>query len=135
MKDEQRNYLLQAAEDLETAKMMLKKHRYRVAISRAYYAMLYTTLAILLERNRSFSSPPAVLAAFGQQFTSKGLVPKEYHQYLSDAQEKRGQADYDFISQMSAEDAKEVIGHAQQFVALGEQMLGPVNVPETEAHR
>lgn len=43
--------LLRAEEDLETAQLLLDNRRYRVCISRAYYAMFYGVQALLKSRN------------------------------------------------------------------------------------
>ena len=43
--------LTRAAEDLETAQLLLDNGRYRVCISRAYYAMFYGVQALLKSKN------------------------------------------------------------------------------------
>jgi len=125
MTDEQRGFLIKAKESLQAARLLCKEHFHDVAASRAYYAMFYTTEALLLERNLRFSKHSAVIAAFGQHFAATGLVPKEFHRYLIHANDTRNIADYQILPALTREDAEEQIEQAQKFIELGEQMLGP----------
>lgn len=118
--------------DLRSAGSLLADGSYRAAASRAYYSIFYVASALLLEQNLEFSKHSAVIAAFGQHWAGKGLVPAEYHRYFIDAEEKRGIADYDFETMVTKEDVKRVISYAEKFVALGEQILGPVTEHEDE---
>jgi uncharacterized protein (UPF0332 family) len=127
MNDEQYNMLVQAKVNVRDARDLFGNKSYRSAASRAYYAMFHVATAVLLEENLAFSKHSAVIAAFGQHVAGHGSVPREYHRFLIDAEEKRGIADYDFATKVSAEDAAEVLGYAEKFVELGERLLGPVS--------
>ncbi len=56
-----------AQSSLEAAQMLADQGYFDFAASRIYYAMFYTTEALLLHRGLSFSSHSAVLAAYGKE--------------------------------------------------------------------
>jgi uncharacterized protein (UPF0332 family) len=62
-----------AWQSLEAAELLLKDSFIDFSASRAYYAMFYSTEALLLDQNRSFSKPKAVISAFGKDFIKSGI--------------------------------------------------------------
>jgi uncharacterized protein (UPF0332 family) len=67
-----------------------------------------------------------VLAAFGLHFVKTGDIPAQYHRYLIAAFERRLKGDYDFKVEISATEADGFIKHAEEFIALAEEKLGPL---------
>ncbi len=63
MKNEIQALIEKAHASLEAAELLGQQGYYGFAASRAYYAMFYAAEALLLERNLSFSSHSAVIAA------------------------------------------------------------------------
>jgi uncharacterized protein (UPF0332 family) len=61
-------YLSRARRDLEAAESNLLHGYYAVAVTRAYYAMLYAASALLATKGISRSKHSVVLAAFGEHF-------------------------------------------------------------------
>jgi len=49
----------------------------RSIINRAYYAMFYAVLALLLREGKSYSKHSGVIGAFDTGFVRTGLLPKE----------------------------------------------------------
>jgi uncharacterized protein (UPF0332 family) len=88
------------------------------ACSRAYYSMFYAAEALLLAGGQAFSSHGAVIAAFGKQYAKTELLPRRYHQYLTEAFRVRQVADYDFYDQSSPEEALTAIERAEEFVEI-----------------
>jgi uncharacterized protein (UPF0332 family) len=62
--------LTKAKESLKAAELLFDGGFYDFSASRSYYTMFYTTEAVLLSKNLSFSKHSAVIAAFGKEFIS-----------------------------------------------------------------
>ena len=68
-------------ESLEVAEDLLDSGHYDFSASRSFY----TTEAILITNNLSFSKHKAVIAVFGKEFVKPGLIPQQLHHYIADA--------------------------------------------------
>ncbi len=118
--------LLYKAGESHRAAVLLEREGFPdFAASRAYYAMLYVAEAFLLDLNMTFSSHAAIIAAFGKEFAKTGKIDPKFHRYLIDAQDFRNQGDYGFGIGVTQEQAHELIGWAEDFIALCEQRLKP----------
>ena len=73
----------------------------------------------------SFASHSAVISAFGKEFTKKGIVPKEFHRYLIDAQDKRTQGDYSIEDdrQLDDDDVSMLIEQSKLFIQWAEKII------------
>jgi uncharacterized protein (UPF0332 family) len=74
---------------LSSAELLRTHGDFDSAVSRLYYAMFYGAEALLLMKGKTFTSHRAVVAAFGEQFIKSGILPKEMHQWLHRAFEKK----------------------------------------------
>ncbi len=102
---------------LRSARVLLQEEDYESTVSRAYYAMFFLAEALLLTKKLSFSSHKGVLSAFGEHFIKSGTFPRELSKWLKKAFEKRQVGDYEYTFAVTREEAKEIIGEAEQFVA------------------
>jgi uncharacterized protein (UPF0332 family) len=125
LKTNQERWLDKARESIRAAELLAEHGMNKIAVSRAYYSMFYVATALLLDKGLRFKSHSALIAGFGQHFAATGLMPKEYHRFLIHAFDERNVADYETEQELTAEDVKEKIGHASQFLLYAEQMLNP----------
>ena len=126
MTPEQEALLNKASNSHKAAELLATQGMHDFAVSRAYFAMLYVTEALLLTKGLSFSKHSGAIAAFGQHFAKPGLVPAEFHRRLIEAQNSRNVADYDAGAGLTAGHATEQIQHAREFLQLGTTLLaGP----------
>lgn len=95
----------------------------RSIINRAYYAMFYAVLALLLRKGKSYSKHSGVIAAFDTGFVRTGLLPKELSSNLHKLFELRQEHDYKIIYEPDPEEASEAINTAKHFVNAIEQFL------------
>jgi len=123
MKEQSRALLAKASENLAAAQDLMEGHA-EVAVSRAYYAMFYAAEAALLEEGLEFSSHGAVHGAFGERLAKSGRLDPKLHRYLLDAYRARQSADYDAPADISDEDARVVVGRAQEFIHAIKRYLG-----------
>lgn len=125
MKPETEKFIAKAQESFRASQMLFDGGIYNFAVSRAYYTMFYIAEAFLWEQELSFSSHAAVISAFGRDVAKKGLVPKEFHRYLIDAQDKRTQGDYSIEEEMelTEPEAKRLIEWSEKFIDIAVQTL------------
>ncbi|MEM3086318.1 MAG: HEPN domain-containing protein [Halobacteria archaeon] len=100
---------------LDAARLMLENGHYDFCASRAYYAMFYLAEAALLTLDLSYSKHSAVISAFGERFIKPGVFPRNLHESLRKAFEKRGIGDYE-STPFSKEDASLLLRYAREFV-------------------
>jgi uncharacterized protein (UPF0332 family) len=122
--DEQRDLLAQVKDSIGAAKVLMASGYPGFSASRSYYAMFYVAEPLLLDRNLSFSKHSAVIAAFGMHYAKTGIVPREYHRFLTESLSLRQSADYGQRESVTAEQAQEQIHRAERFLKLAEDLLG-----------
>ena len=112
-----------AREDLAAAGDVLETERPWRAATDAYYAMFHAAEALLLSLDIETSSHSATQAAFGLQFAKTARLDRKFHRYLLNAFEQRITTDYDVTVRLRAEEVKELVAQAEEFVAAAEQYL------------
>lgn len=118
MKSETQALLDKARQSLQAAKNLQEDGFLDFAASRAYYALFYTTQALLIEQGLSYSSHAAVIAAFGKTFAKTGKLGSKFHRYLLDAQDTRNIGDYSIGPGVSADQVQDSMDWAEEFLLL-----------------
>lgn len=113
---EVKSLIKRARKYLKSAALLFEEGDYESCVSRVYYAMFYSTQALLLTKNLSFSSHKGVISAFGEHFIKKGIFPKEMGRELNRAFEKRQLGDYEYTFVISREEAEELLKKGKNFV-------------------
>ena len=126
MTADQIELLHKAQSSLRAARVLLNNVYPDFAASRAYYTMFYVAQAFLEGEGLAFSKHSAVIAGFGQHFVHSGKVPAEFHRFLIEAQQVRQTGDYSFLHAVTLDQAQTQITHAERFLELAEQLLGPL---------
>ena len=127
--DEKRHELVQyrlkqAAESLEEAEFLLSgKMSPRSIINRAYYAMFYAVLALLVNEPYASSKHTGVLAYFNKNFIKGGLLPEALGRSLNKAFELRQRGDYREYIELTHEQAAPFIAEARSFIAAVKALL------------
>ena len=70
-------YITLAEEELETSRLLVSNQRYRVAVSRSYYAMYYATQALLVTKNVTNRTHKGMIQQFSQHFVKSGEFPTQ----------------------------------------------------------
>ena len=113
----------QAQEALEAAQILLDQQKYRSSVSRAYYAMFYSVLALLASGDLQAAKHTGVISIFDKEFVKTEIFQKEFSLWLHEAFDLRQRADYREMFQVSADITQEVLGHAQTFAAIIKKRL------------
>lgn len=105
-----------AGDKIKTAKILLKNHKYRDTISRAYYAVYYAAKAFLLSYGQDPHTHKGVDILF-RQFCATHKKPEiSFAKMLSVMREARLNADYREKVRITKQDAKETIDMARAFL-------------------
>ena len=116
--------LEQAKETLLDARVLYDNERMPASIvNRAYYAMFYATLALLVTVGKSSSKHIGVISFFDSEFVKKNIFPKEMSRMLHEAFEMRQEGDYQNPAAIDREKAKEVLKAAEDFLSIVEEKL------------
>jgi len=101
---------------LRSSGILLDDGDYESSVSRTYYAMFFSTQAVLLTKSLSFSSHRGVISAFGEHFIKTGALPRELGRELNRAFAKRQIGDYDYTFAVSKDEAEQMLENGKQFV-------------------
>ena len=108
---------------IESARILMKKEKYRDAISRSYYAFLDSARAALLSKGKFTKTHAGTLTLFGLEFGKNKKIPSELLKFYKKIKRDREEADYRFLREFSKEEVKEAIKMAGKFVSFVEKNL------------
>ena len=123
MKLEVQQLMDKAKRSAKTAEKIFKDGELDFAGSRAYYAMFYAVLGLLITVDMGSSKHRGVIAMFDQEFIKKNVFPKEMSVMLHEAFDMRLTGDYRELLKISKEQAAEILNSADQFVKSIEEKL------------
>jgi len=113
-----------ARESLGDARLMLAQGgSYASAVNRAYYAMFYAALALLITVDRGSSKHQGVIALFDENFIKQNILPKELGKLFHRAFEMRQAGDYRDMLSVTEEQAIDAINSAIKFLDAIEEKL------------
>lgn len=109
--------LQQADETLDEAGFLLAgKKSPRAIINRAYYAMFYAVLSLLIFEPYSSSKHSGVLSYFNRRFIKEGLLSEKVGESINTAFELRQRGDYKEYVELSYEQVEPYIQKAKEFI-------------------
>jgi len=113
----------EARESTEEAVLLLEGGKSRGALSRAYYAMFYATLALLAIKELGASKHSGVIRLFHEHYVQDGTFDMEIARSLSVAFDLRNKSDYRELTTPSGEEARYTLEAAKKFVAETERVI------------
>jgi uncharacterized protein (UPF0332 family) len=108
--------LEQARESLKATGVLTKEGLYRSAVSRSYYAMFYSVLALLASEKHETGKHSGAISLFDKEFVRTGVFSKEFSRGLHEAFGLRQRCDYSAEFAVTEEDAKDALRRAEAFV-------------------
>ena len=115
--------LEKAHQELMAVHQLIGSAMYRIAISRAYYAVFGITTAVLLTKDIDRSKHSGVQAAFGHFFVKPGIIEPEYGKIYSLLRRARDESDCSDYALFTKERAEKILADAERFVARMERYL------------
>jgi uncharacterized protein (UPF0332 family) len=118
-------YRLDSAREMLRDAQLLKEHggSPKSIINRAYYAVFYAALALLVTADVEPGKHSGALAKFDELFVRRGILDKEMSKILHYAFDMRQAGDYQKSNIITEEQADEVLGSAGKFVKTIEEKL------------
>jgi len=111
--------LEQAGESLDEAEFLLSGEKSpRSIINRAYYAMFYAILALLIYEPYSSSKHSGVLSYFNRHFIKEGVFDREMGRWINKAFELRQRGDYREYFEVTRDQSADLVAKAGQFVSI-----------------
>jgi uncharacterized protein (UPF0332 family) len=115
--------MARARKTLTEARELHRLGFHNAAVSRAYYAAFYASLALLASVGLEAKTHDGVHALIAQHFVRAGRLPGGMNRLLKHLEGDRELADYDLANEMSAPDAASTIADAEQYLAAAESVL------------
>ena len=81
-------------ENLEDARIMFEKGRYKNTLNRAYYSIFHAIRSVNALDGFDSSKHSGVISFFNQNYVKSGIFPKELSKIIRSASENREKADY-----------------------------------------
>lgn len=118
----------QAEETLRDARKMLEEDLTpRSIVNRAYYSMFYSLLALFLYEGVGVktSKHSGIISIYDKEFVQTGKFDKEYSKTLHHIFNLRQIADYKELAQITRDEAKHCINHAERFLRAIKEFIPP----------
>ncbi len=112
----------QARDRVEGARMALAAGHLEIAVSAAYYAMLYAARAALSERDEYARTHGGTWHLFHERYVTTGAFDQHLHALAHDAQHTREAGDYEAVTPDRGE-AERLVAGAADYVAAVKDML------------
>lgn len=112
-----RHRLAQAGEALAASRLLANQGMHQQAIGRAYYAVFYAVLALLIQYGKRASKHSGVISVFDRDFVKSGILPTERSRQLHRLFDLRQRADYQDLFVVPVEGAESAISMAAELVA------------------
>ena len=116
--------LVQAAESLSEARLLIEKNMCRGGMDRVYFAMFYCACALLATKEFGPAEHGDVAAKFQREFVKTGLIPKEIGERLRRATQLHCDADLGAQMPPDAQRLGELLTEAEGFLTTTKLFLG-----------
>ena len=114
--DKRVQFNLKAAEErLRAAKKLLDDNFIVDSINRSYYAIFYSTRALVAKDEQDFSKHSAVISYFRRNYIKTGIFDKKFSKYIGDAFVLRNDGDYTYFFEVDKTDAEIQYNNAVEF--------------------
>lgn len=108
---------------IKDAVLLLDNDSVRSAMSRTFYSMFYAVSALAIADSKSFRKHRALLAYFHKQYASTKIFDRKHGRALQKAFEDRSEADYQDYIHITAEQVKDRIEEAKEFLVAVQTYL------------
>ena len=118
--------LKRAAEDLESARLLLENHNYRGANNRAYYSIFHSMRAVLALDNFDSKKHSGIIAEFRRRYIKSGIFPVEMSGMIGSASTIRNASDYDDMFIAGRSETVEQVNNAATIYNLVKEYLDKI---------
>lgn len=122
MSPRSKEFMDQARDRAVSARELLASGHLEVAVSAAYYAMLYAARAALSESDEYARTHGGTWHLFHERYVTTGAFDQHLHTLAQGAQRTRQEGDYEAVTPDRGE-AERLVAGAANYVAAVEDML------------
>jgi uncharacterized protein (UPF0332 family) len=115
--------LKRARDHLKSARDLLAADDFADSVSRSYYAVFQAARALLAVEGLESRKHSGVVSLFNRHFVKPGRVEKQIGAILKDAWRQREIADYSDVADFARDEAQQLLGDAETFVATIETLV------------
>ena len=115
MKDEAQRYIEKAANALKVAQLNFDNEFYPDAVSKAYYSMFYSALALLIENDIQAKTHHGIENLLGKYFVKTGILDSALLKMFAQAMNDHHVSDYLVYKEISREKAQFHLDNARLF--------------------
>jgi uncharacterized protein (UPF0332 family) len=115
--------LEQANETIEDVRILIENNRIRAAVSRIYYGMFYSLLALGIKSDFETSKHAQLIGWFNKNFINEGLIDPKYGKIINKAFNRRTKGDYDIYIDFDIDTVNEMHAEMQDFIAKIKQFI------------
>jgi uncharacterized protein (UPF0332 family) len=116
--------LLEAKDSIKEAEVLLREGMsFRSVMNRLYYAMFYSVLALLQEKQVGTSKHTGAISLFDREFIKTDIFHGDLSKALHRAFELRQKSDYMEQVEITKEDVDEIFQKAENFLKIIEEYL------------
>lgn len=119
------SHLKKARDKLRIAAKLIELSGYDDSVSRAYYAAFHATQAMLASQGLAADTHAGVKTLFNLHFIKTKRLDAKFGRYLRNLKDDREEGDYEALSTVNAEIARNALREATEFVDEAERFLSP----------
>jgi len=124
------SHLVKAQEKLDVAAKLIEWRAFDDAVSRAYYAASRAAKAMLTSQGFEADTHSGVKTLFHLHFIKSKQIDVKFGRYLTNLKDDREEGDYDVVSTVDEEIARNALNEAIEFVAEARRFLQPLLPPK-----
>jgi len=119
-----RSYFEKGRAKLAVARELLASGHFDDAVSRAYYAAFHSAQAALLAEGQKPETHRGVVTLFGLLLVQTGKIDRRFGRILSNLKDDRETSDYEAVSYIDEQTARDSVAEAEAFCAEIERHSG-----------
>lgn len=123
MKNDIDALLEKARRSLTAARQLFDSDDFDFAASRVYYALFYVSEALLLKKQKSYSSHSAVMNGIYREYIQTNELPRSFHQTLHQSYKLREKSDYFSTAVVTREEAGEIMTSVERCMKLAQKVF------------
>ncbi len=114
-------YRLEGAnEDLEAARILHEKEKYKQSCNRSYYAIFHSIRALIAIDKYDSKKHSGIISFFVKNYIKAGKFDKEFSKIVIKAERKRNKSDYKDFVIISKEESEEQLNNSEKFILMVE---------------
>lgn len=107
----------QAEETIEEAGLLIDNNKLRAAVSRIYYGIFYSVMALALKHGFKTSKHQQLIGWFNKNFIHENIFDQRYGVILRKAYQYRVEGDYEPLSDFSKETVMSLFEDMKTFIS------------------